>query len=142
VDATLGANGATTTLASWLLEEAALAGRDASRDEAWSLFHGAPDLTGDDAAFRALALAYLGHVPTPPDGGAYSNAPDGVTDPARGSSHSPIYPAVPVPGSPAEKTLRAIAGLRVETSFDDEPRAGAKDPVRSLHAKVTITPRK
>jgi hypothetical protein len=125
VDATMG----------WLLEAALVDASERSRRDAAALLYGAPDRA--DAA-RALGLAYFGAAPLAPDGGLFTLAPDGVKDPIRGTLHAPIWPDVPVPGSPAARALAAMAHARVELGLDDESGANVADPVRSLHVRVTV----
>lgn len=55
--------------------------------------------------------------------GPFELSKDGVRDPARGTRYSPVYPEVPVTGSPLEALMQALGGLHVETAFDPEPRA-------------------
>jgi hypothetical protein len=44
---------------------------------------------------------------------------------------------VPVPGSPVDRVMRALAALRTRVSFDDEGRDGDQ-AMRSLHAAATF----
>jgi hypothetical protein len=109
-----------------------------SRDLARSVLLGARDQSSDPIAVRELMRAYLGTVAVTPDGKEYSLAPDGVRDPVRGTDHAPIYPALPVPGSPLEDVLARLARVRTALSFDDEPTPASGQPLSSLHARVTL----
>jgi hypothetical protein len=113
-------------------------GSDRSREVARSVLLGARDLSGDPSAVRQLMRAYLGTVVVTPEGKEYTLAPDGVRDPVRGTEHAPIFPALPVPGSPLEGVLDRLARLRTSLSFDQEPGLAAGRPVSSLHARVTL----
>ena len=62
-------------------------------------------------------MRYLGATPLTGDGGAYSLAAEGVRDPLRGSAYAPIWPPLPVPGSPMPGTNAPMYG------------AGSKAPV-------------
>jgi hypothetical protein len=125
--------GLSTALA-WLMEGEMLEDAESrSRGIADALEHGAPEIAGDPVALRALALAYLGAAPVTVDGAAFAPGPDGVRDPARGSAYAPVWPGVPVPGSPVAKVLRALTGLHTQVGFDDEGKDG-ETPMRSLHA--------
>jgi hypothetical protein len=109
-----------------------------SRDLARSVLLGARDQSSDPIAVRELMRAYLGTVAVTPDGKEYSLAPDGVRDPVRGTDHAPVYPALPVPGSPLEDVLTRLARVRTALSFDDEPTPASGQPLSSLHARVTL----
>jgi hypothetical protein len=126
------------TAIAWLTEMELLddAGQR-SKGEADALLRGAPEIAGDPAAVRALALAYYGAVPVTPDGAPYTLGPEGVRDPARGSRYAPAWPDVPVPGSPVDQVLRALRGLHSRVAFDDEGKDGDR-PMRSLHASATL----
>ena len=87
---------------------------------------------------RALAFAYFGAAPAPPDGGAYTLAPEGLRDPVRGTLYAPKWPPLPVAGSPVAKVMSALAALRTEIGFDDESGSQAANPMRSLHARATF----
>ncbi|HTQ03463.1 MAG TPA: hypothetical protein VMI54_06385 [Polyangiaceae bacterium] len=99
---------------------------------------GAPEQTGDAAAGRLLMREYLGTVVVTPSGQSYSLAPDGIRDPDRGTPNAPIFPELPVLGSPLERVLDAVHRVRTELSFDDEPALGGERPLSSLHARVTL----
>jgi hypothetical protein len=126
------------TALAWLLEQQMIeAGANASRRAAEALLFGAPEMARDRAALRALALAYFGASPLTPDGQSYTEAKEGVRDPARGTSYAPIWPAVPVEGSPVAKLLGSLSGLRTQLAFDDEGRDGGLAMV-SLHARAAF----
>ncbi len=118
----------------WLLESTGIRRQSESRARAEALLRGAPG-----ADLRAISLAYEGSEPLPPDGGQYSLGPDGVRDPARGSAVLEKWPKLPVPASPVERLLSALAGFRGEVSFDDEPAVPGSEPMHSLHARVQLT---
>jgi hypothetical protein len=121
------------TILGWLLEASSLDSGARSRFRAEAFLRGAPG-----ANLREVALAYEGSEPVPPDGGHYTLAPDGVRDPARGSAVVERWPAIPVPGSPIEKLVTAVARFRAEIAFDDEPKLEGKPAMRSLHARVIL----
>lgn len=126
------------TVLSWLLAEEAVQVGHRSRSAAEALLVGAKDRASDPAAIRALGLAYLGSMPVPPDGGAWSLAADGVRDPRRGSPSAPVWPALPIAGSPADKLLSAVGRFRSEIAFDREGSGQGKGGLLSLHARVTL----
>jgi hypothetical protein len=127
-----------STVLAWLLEGKMNASGNASRAAAEVLFHGAPELAGDLAAVRALALAYFGAVPVTPDGAAYVFTREGARDPARGTECAPIWPEVPVPGSPVAKVIQSLSGVRTQVAFDDEGKDDAGKSMRSLLARATF----
>jgi hypothetical protein len=132
------------TILTWLLERRALEAAPASRAAAEALLRGAPEKASDANAMRALAMAVLGAVPITPNGHSYAPAPDGARDPARGTPHAPMWPAVPVPGSPVEKVMAALSGFRAELGIDDEvrPKGATGERTQSLHAKVRLSVRR
>ena len=124
------------TALGWIAETALHEGASHARARARALLVGAPAASD----FRALAMAYFGEIPTPPDGGIYTRAKDGISDPSRGTAHAPSWPALPVRGSPVGAVVDAVAGVRTELSFDDEgPGARPDERFQSLRARATIT---
>jgi hypothetical protein len=132
-------DGAFTALA-WALEAAGRDASEGSRRTAEIVMRGAPGQASDAAAMRALAVRTFGAAPTTPDGQAYTLGPDGIRDPARGSASAPAWPALPVPGSPVDKVLSALAHFRGELSFDDEGKDATRGNGRmqSLHARAKL----
>jgi len=132
------------TALAWLFETGLLENRHArSAALAEALLRGAPEHADDGAAMRSLALAYFGAVPLTPDGALFGLRPEGVQDPARGTAYAPVWPAVPVPGSPLDAVMTAFARGRAEVSFDEEgpgapPASSKEEPLRSLHVRVTL----
>lgn len=122
----------------WLLEAQVLKSSDASRINAEAILRGAPERAGDPAAVRALALATFGAVPVTPDGGAWTLAKEGLRDPVRGTTYAPVYPDVPVAGSPVGKVIQALARVRTQVAFDDEGKDDAGKTMRSLRARATF----
>lgn len=144
VDIAPGERGPLRTVLTWYLEQRAIDTARWSRTAAEALLRGAPERAGDAAAMRALGLAVLGSAPMTPDGQAYSLGRDGPRDPARGTPHAPMWPAVPVPGSPVEKVMSSLSGLRTELAFDDEvsPKGATGPRPQSLHARVRLSMRR
>jgi hypothetical protein len=144
IDVAPGERGPLWTVLTWLLEKRALDAAPASRATAEALLRGAPDQASDAAARRALAIAVLGAVPITPDGQTYVPSVDGARDPARGTPHAPMWPSVPVPGSPVEKAMSALSGFRTELGIDDEvrPKGSTGERPQSLHAKVRLSVRR
>jgi hypothetical protein len=122
----------------WLLEAEVLKSTPTSRANAEALLRGAPETAGDAAAVRALGLAYFGAAPVTPDGAAWVLTKQGLRDPARGTAHAPVYPEIPVPGSPVNKVIEALARVRTQLAFDDEGKDDAGKTMRSLHARATF----
>jgi hypothetical protein len=144
IDIAPGERGPLWTILTWLLEQRALEAAPASRAAAEALLRGAPEKASDPGAMRALGMAVLGAVPITPNGQTYTPAPDGARDPARGTPHAPLWPSVPVPGSPVEKVMGALSGFRAELGIDDEvrPKGAGGERAQSLHAKVRLSVRR
>jgi hypothetical protein len=130
--------GALFTVLSWLLTEESIQAASSSDQVAEALLVGARDRASDPRALRALGLAYLGSMPVPPEGGAYTLAADGLRDPRRGSASAPVWPKVPVAGSPVDKLLSAVGRFRSEIAFDREGSGKGDAGLLSLHARVTL----
>ena len=130
--------GALFTVLSWQLEQQALETATRSRADAEVVLRGAPELAGNGEAIRALSLATLGAAPLTPDGQSYELAPSGVRDPSRGDLFAPMWPALPVAGSPAAKLLGALASFRSELSFDDEGKTAAGERMQSLRVNLRL----
>jgi hypothetical protein len=146
IDLAADKGGGLWTALAWLFETGILEDRGSrSTAAAQALLVGAPEKAGDAAAMRALALAYFGVVPLTPDGGFYRLRPEGLEDPARGTAYAPIWPAVPVAGSPLDAVMTAFARGRTEVSFDQEGVGGSPhgnpEPLRSLHVRVSLDTR-
>jgi hypothetical protein len=120
-------------LLGWLLEKTAVDSINRSRNRAENFLRGAPG-----ADLHALALAYEGAEPLPPDGGHYTLAADGVRDPARGSAVRERWPALPVAGSPVERLMTAVSRFRGEIAIDQEQHVEGQAAMQSLHARVTL----
>jgi len=127
------------TVLSWLLSEQLVRASASARAAAEALLRGAPESAGDRAAMRALALAYFGAVSTPPHGGTYTLAADGIRDPVLGSQSSPTWPRVPVEGSMVDKLLGAVGRFRSEIAFDPEGNVGSGTRrLQSLHVRASF----
>jgi hypothetical protein len=136
-------DGAFATAIGWLLAAAMAAESEVGRFDAEAILRGAPDARASDTAFRNAARVTFGVVPLTPDGAIYRLAREGVEDPARGTLYAPVFPAVPVPGSPLATLISRFERLRTEVSFDDEPGAGGeRADSRSFFAKMTLDLRK
>jgi len=136
IDVATERGGPITTFLQWVAEDAARQQqKQTSAFAEWFLRAGAP---GSEAA---LARAYLGAAPTTPSGKAYAWGPGGVTDPDRGSAAAPVWPAIPVAGTPMSAIVDAIARARIATSFDREPMSTEANPIRSFTARITIDKR-
>jgi hypothetical protein len=122
----------------WLAGGAAYDDEREARLLAGSVLLGAPDQTSDAAAARLLMRQYLGTVVVTPSGQSYALAPDGIRDPDRGTPNAPIFPELPVLGSPLERVLDALRRVRTALSFDDEPVIAGERALSSLHARVTL----
>ncbi len=123
-------------VALWLATVGVLEHTHEGVDTAEAALRGAPEAAGDPARARQIMKAYFGTVPLTPEGREYVLSPDGIRDPVRGTHHAPEWPALPVPGSPLDRVLSHLSGLRTSLAFDDEPGGTPEAPLQSLHATV------
>lgn len=122
----------------WMLQGQANASQSAARASAEILLRGDPRVAGDAEKLTALGLAYFGSHPVSASGKAvFTLEPEGVTDPDHGSEIVPIYPALPVAGSPIAALMARLVGLRATVAFDREP-AKMEPPARSLHTHFEL----
>jgi len=131
--------GGITTVLSWLLTKALTDGAERTVDAASAVFHGAPELASDPQKSADLMRVYLGSVPLTPEGKLYTFGPDGVRDPLRGSASSPVWPVIPVPGSPVANVVDRLGSLRSEVAFDPEPSVRPGNALQSLRVHLAIT---
>jgi hypothetical protein len=137
LDAAGASGGPLWRSAAWLLEVPARKAAERSVATAEAVFYGAPEVAGNPARARELALRIFGAIPQTADGRAFELGPEGVRDPVRGSRFAPAWPELPVAGSPIARLLAAIARARCEISFDAEPTTGAQAE-QSLHLRLTL----
>lgn len=128
-------------IAAWFAEAELLSKQRAGAALADAVLHGAPETQTAPDRLRSLLQAYFGAVPLTPDGRNYEASPEGARDPVRGTPFAPTYPDVPVPGSPLQLLLAAIAHLKSEQSYDAEPGHTRDEPRQSLRVKAAITTR-
>lgn len=122
----------------WVVSQTALDSEAHSRSLAEAVFRGAPEVSGDPARASSLMRAYFGAVARTPEGQSYVPGPDVARDPARGTPHAPIWPEVPVLGSPADRVLSQLKSLRSEVAFDDEPAIAGGERLQSLRTRVIV----
>lgn len=131
--------GSLRTLLTWALAVAAQEGNWRARASAEAVLRGVPESAHKPERSAELLRAYLGSAPLTPDGRRYWLAPEGISDPLRGSAHAPEWPALPTPGSSAEKLLTAVSRLRSDLSFDEEPQLSTAAPrLRSLRVRTDL----
>jgi hypothetical protein len=123
----------------WVLESQVLqSSRGASASAAEALLRGAPEIAADPASVRALALATFGAMPVSPDGAAYTLGKQGIGDAARGTEYAPVWPEVPVNGSPVARVMQALARVQTQVAFDDEGKDDSGQTMYSLRARATF----
>jgi len=122
----------------WALQGEANRSQNAARATAEILLRGDPRTAGDPAQLRALGLAYFGSYPISASGKSeFTLRPDGVADPDHGSTLVPVFPTLPVAGSPIAALMDRLEGLRATVAFDREP-AKMDPPARSLHTRFEL----
>jgi hypothetical protein len=122
----------------WMIQGQANTAQASARRSAEILLRGDPALQGDAAALARRGLDYFGFTPVTAYGTTeFTLTPGGAGDPKLGSDAAPVFVDLPVPGSPVERLMQRLTGLRGEVSFDKEPEpAGAN--ARSLHTRFSI----
>ena len=137
--------GALRTLLGWALAMAAQEGSGRARSAAEAVLRGVPESAHKPDRSAELSRAYLGTTPLTPDGRHYWLAPEGISDPLRGTAHAPEWPDVPTPDSSAEQLLQVLSRVRSDLSFDDEPQVSQTGPdgtaaprLRSLRARLDL----
>ncbi|HET6581990.1 MAG TPA: hypothetical protein VFG69_01060, partial [Nannocystaceae bacterium] len=126
------------TALSWLLQGQANGSQAAARASAEILLRGDPSVAGDPAKLSALGLAYFGSYPVTASGTSdFTLRPEGVGDPVHGSELVPVYPPLPVAGSPIAALMDRLEGIRATVAFDREP-AKMEPPARSLHTHFEL----
>jgi hypothetical protein len=130
---------ALSVLTGWAFTDRMLDNAQRSRNLAEAVLLSEPARGKDVQRLRSMTRAYFGSSVSTPEGLDYELAVDGVKDPVRGTAHAPIWPELPVPGSPLERLLTRLYGVRSDLSFDDEPAAaGQETALRSLHARLRV----
>jgi hypothetical protein len=137
IDASADRDMSLWTAAMWALQGQANAVQPSADRAAEIVLRGAPEVRGPGALGR-LSLAYLGAAPTSSRGASELRlTPTGAADPAIGTRIEPIFRELPHAGSPIERLMNHLRGLRAEVSFDREPAAAGPD-ARSLHTRVEL----
>lgn len=122
----------------WMLQGQANGSQAAARASAEILLRGDPTIAGDPAKITALGLAYFGSYPVTASGATdFTLRPEGVADPVHGSELAPVFPALPVEGSPIAALMDRLEGIRATVAFDREP-AKMEPPARSLHTHFEL----
>lgn len=121
----------------WLIQGQAYEAQDGARRSAEILLRGDPATTDADQ-FAARALAYFGYVPLTPQGdSAFVLRGDGAGDAISGTTIAPNYVELPIKGSPVERLMQRLTGVRSELSFDAEPDPAGSGAL-SLHTRFEL----
>jgi hypothetical protein len=129
---------ALSTLAALAFTDRALTTREATRAVAGAVLLADPPTAADAARVRALMRRTFGSVVLTPEGREYVHSAEGPRDPLRGTVHAPVWPELPVAGSPLSRLLTRLKRARSELAFEDEPRLPGSAPLQSLRAKVSV----
>ena len=122
----------------WMIQGQANDAQASARRSAEILMRGDPSVQADAKAFAQLGLNYFGFTPVTAHGtNSFVLGPTGAGDPVLGTTFAPTYVPLPIPGSPVERLMQRLTGLRGEVSFDKEPDP-AGPSARSLHTRFTI----
>jgi len=133
-----GAGAPLWTALLWMIQGQANDAQVSARRSAEILLRGDPALKDDPNALARLGLEYLGFAPVTAHGTtAFILGPGGAGDPVLGTTIAPTFVPLPIPGSPVERLMQRLTGLRGEVAFDKEPEpAGAN--ARSLHTRFSL----
>ena len=137
MDARLARDRASYTAVFWALQGQANRSQAAARSVAEILLRGDPSIKTEEQ-LKARGLAVFGAYPVSASGRTdFSLGPNGVGDGIHGSEVAPIYPELPVAGSPIAALMSRLVGLHASVAFDREP-ASLNPPARSLHTRLRV----
>ena len=109
-----------------------------ARRSAEILLRGDPAVAGDPKALARRGLDYLGFAPVTAQGdSAFILAPEGAGDALLGTTITPVYVPLPIAGSPVERLMQRLTGVRGEVAFDKEPDPAGPN-ARSLHTRFSL----
>ncbi|HEY0133196.1 MAG TPA: hypothetical protein VGB85_03925 [Nannocystis sp.] len=122
----------------WLIQGQANEAQSGARRSAEILMRGDPGVQGDPKALAQRGLDYFGFAPVTAQGdSAFTLAPEGAGDALLGTSITPIFVPLPIAGSPVERLMQRLTGVRGEVSFDKEPDPAGPN-ARSLHTRFSL----
>jgi hypothetical protein len=122
----------------WAIQGQANEAQASARRSAEILLRGDPSVQSDPQAFARLGVNYLGFTPVTAHGTtAFILDPSGAGDPVLGTTMAPTHVPLPIPGSPVERLMQRLTGLRGEVSFDKEPDPAGPN-ARSLHTRFIV----
>ena len=132
------AGGPLWTALLWMIQGQANEAQASARRSAEILLRGDPAVAGDPKALARRGLDYLGFAPVTAQGdSAFTLAPEGAGDPLLGTTITPIYVPLPIAGSPVERLMQRLTGVRGEVAFDKEPDPAGPN-ARSLHTRFSL----
>jgi len=122
----------------WAVQGQANDAQASARRSAEILLRGDPAVQADPKAFEQLGINYFGFTPVTATGTtAFVLGPTGAGDAVLGNRVAPIYVPLPIAGSPVERLMQRLTGMRGEVSFDKEPEAAGAN-ARSLHTRFSV----
>ncbi len=122
----------------WLIQGQANGAQDSARRVAEAVLRGDPTTQTDANRLAQVANAYFGFTPVTAHGTTqFTLASDGAGDPVLGTTIFPNFVALPISGSPVERLMQRLTGLRGEVAFDKEPDA-AGPTARSLYTRFRL----
>lgn len=122
----------------WLIQGQANEAQVGARRSAEALLRGDPALAGDAKLLAARGLDYFGFAPVNAQGTfAFTLDATGAGDPLLGTTMAPVYVPLPLAGSPVERLMVRLTGLRGEVAFDKEPDPAGPN-ARSLHTRFSL----
>ena len=132
------AGGPLWTALLWTIQGQANNAQASARRSAEILLRGDPAVAGDPKALARRGLDYLGFAPVTAQGdSAFVLAPEGAGDALLGTTITPVYVPLPIAGSPVERLMQRLTGVRGEVAFDKEPDPAGPN-ARSLHTRFSL----
>ena len=133
-----GAGAPLWTALLWMIQGQANDAQASARRSAEILLRGDPAVKDDPKAFARLGLEYFGFAPVTAHGtSTFLLGPGGAGDPVLGTTIAPTFVPLPIPGSPVERLMQRLTGLRGEVAFDKEPDPAGPN-ARSLHTRFSL----
>ncbi len=122
----------------WMIQGQANDAQSGARRSAEILLRGDPSVQGDAAKLARLGLDYFGYAPVTAQGdSAFMLNPEGAGDLLLGTTMVPNFVPLPISGSPVERLMQRLTGVRGEVAFDKEPDPAGPN-ARSLHTRFSL----
>ncbi len=122
----------------WAIQGQANDAQRSARRSAEILLLGDPATQVDPKAFVQRGVDYFGFTPVTSYGSTnFTLGPGGAGDPLLGTEMAPTFVGLPIQGSPVDRLMQRLTGVRGEVSFDKEPDPAGPN-ARSLHTRFSL----